>query len=236
MELSKSQVNRAGQALARARSGIIELSPAERLSATEVVDAWRQQHAAPLAWVTDRVAARVGPISTQVVVAQRLKRMPQIIKKLARYQNMNLARMQDLGGCRVVLAGLDELTDAMRLIDVYQASNRWVVKHVADYRERGREDTGYRAVHMIVERDHRLIEIQLRTLRQHSWAEAVERVTARSDHDVKEGRGPEDYLEYFRLSSDAFYELDCRRPVSRTVRDRFRELHRELGRVVVGAA
>ena len=227
--LSKSQVNRAGAVLAQRDSASFD----DRFAAIAVADAWRQSHAEPLAWVTEKVAGRVGPVATQCVVAQRLKRMPQIIKKLARYGNMNLARMQDLGGCRIVLSDLDEVDEAARLIHSY-GSNRWQVKHVADYRADGRPDTAYRALHLIVERDTRLIEIQLRTLREHAWAEAVERVTALSDHDVKEGRAPSEFLEYFRLASDAFFALDCGRDPSDRHRRRFKDLHRSLGHYVVG--
>jgi putative GTP pyrophosphokinase len=207
----------------------------ERLDALAIVDAWRQSHAGPLEWVTGALGRRVGPIATQCVIAQRLKRMPQIIKKLARYGNMNLARMQDLGGCRIVLSDLDQVDEAARLIKSY-GTNRWEIRHQADYRLQGRPDTAYRALHIIVIRDQRMIEIQLRTLRQHAWAEAVERVTALSDHDVKEGRAPEEFLEYFKLASDTFFSMDTARDVSSRHRRRFRQLHAQLGRYVLAAA
>jgi putative GTP pyrophosphokinase len=230
---TKSQVNAAGARLASARLGQRELSSEEMLDAIRVVDAWRQLHAEPLAWVTEKLMGRVSPIAVHAVVAQRLKRMPQIIKKLARYENMNLARMQDLGGCRVVLDQPEEVEEAARAIRSY-GSNRWVVRHEADYRDDGRADTAYRALHMIVLRDDRLIEIQLRTLRQHAWAEAVERVTALSDHDVKEGRAPDEFLEYFKLASDGLYRMDCGETLNQQHRRRFRDLHRLLGRYVLG--
>ena len=231
-DLSKSRVDRAGELLALAHRGPTEVSMEDRLAAIGIVDAWRQLHAGPLEWVTDKVGLRVDWVSARCVVAQRLKRMPQIIKKLARYDKMHLARMQDLGGCRIVLADLDAVNAAARLIRSY-GTNRWTVKHEADYREEGRSDTGYRALHMIVVREERLIEIQLRTLRQHAWAEAVERVTALSDHDVKEGRAPDDFLEYFRLASDGFHQMDCSRGVTPKHRSRYRKLHAVLGPYVL---
>jgi ppGpp synthetase/RelA/SpoT-type nucleotidyltranferase len=230
---SKSQVNRAGDLLARAQLGAVDLTADERLGAMGIVDAWRQSHAVPLEWVTNALGRRIGPIATQCVVAQRLKRMPQIVKKLARYGNMNLARMQDLGGCRIVLPDLEQIDEAARLIGNY-GTDRWEIRHRADYRIEGRPDTAYRALHIIVSREHRMVEIQLRTLREHAWAEAVERVTALSDHDVKEGRAPQEFLEYFKLASDAFYALDNERDVSKRHRHRFRELHAHLGRYVLG--
>ena len=232
---SKSQVNRAGALLADARRTGVTVARNEHLEAIEVVDAWRQSHAAPLEWVTDKLRGRIEPITTQCVVAQRLKRMPQIIKKLARYESMKLARMQDLGGCRVVFSDLVQIDEAARLIRSY-GHNRWEVTHESDYRKDGRPDTAYRALHLILKRDERLIEVQLRTLRQHAWAEAVERVTALSDHDVKEGRAPEEFLEYFRLASDGFHLLDKGRTVSKKQRTRYRKLHQTLGRYVFAGA
>jgi len=46
---------------------------------------------------------RALQIDPNALIAQRLKRMPSILSKLKRFQNMELSRMQDLGGCRVVV-------------------------------------------------------------------------------------------------------------------------------------
>ncbi len=47
-----------------------------------------------------------------------------------------------------------------------------------------------------------MIEIQLRTLRQHDWAEAIERTDKRLGINLKSGDGPADLLQYFRLAAD----------------------------------
>lgn len=89
--LTKSSVNRAGEALAAAFTKGVELP----LDACESVAKWRELHAEPLVWLTMSVRGRVGS-----GVSYRLKRLPQIAAKLARAGNMALARMQDVGGCR----------------------------------------------------------------------------------------------------------------------------------------
>jgi len=61
-------------------------------------------------------------------------------------------------------------------------------------------ESGYRAVHVIVVRDGRRIEIQLRMPREHEWAVAVERTGIRLGIGLKEGEGPDDLKEYFRLA------------------------------------
>jgi hypothetical protein len=54
-------------------------------------------------------------------------------------------------------------------------------------------------------RDGRRIEIQLREPQEHEWALAVERTGARLDIPLKEGLGPADLIEYFRLASLGMY-------------------------------
>jgi (p)ppGpp synthase/HD superfamily hydrolase len=234
-ELSKKQVKKAGDRLQKARRGLLEMSAEQRLHDIAIVDRWRQLHAEPLAWVTDALGRRIGPLATQVVLAQRLKRMPQIIGKLARYETMKLDQMQDVGGCRAIFASLDEVDEAARLIRTY-GSNRWEIRQWSDYRQDGRSDTGYRALHIVVVRSERLIEIQLRTMRQHAWAETVERVDALTHHHVKEGRAPDEFKEYFFLASDGFHARDTGIGVSPAHRRRFRQLHATVGQYVITEA
>lgn len=66
-------------------------------------------------------------------------------------------------------------------------------------------ESGYRALHVIVIRDERRIEIQLRTLSEHEWAVAVERTGIRLGIGLKEGEGPADLREYFRLAGQGLY-------------------------------
>ena len=57
---------------------------------------------------------RVVPIGGEALIAQRLKRLSSIDAKLRRFRNMNLARMQDLGGCRAVLPAVDDVRRVAR--------------------------------------------------------------------------------------------------------------------------
>jgi hypothetical protein len=58
---------------------------------------------------------------------------------------------------------------------------------------------------VIVIRDGRLIEVQLRDPREHEWAVAVERTGYRLGYGLKEGEGPADLREYFLLASLGMY-------------------------------
>lgn len=68
--------------------------------------------------------------------------------------------------------------------------------------------SGYRAIHHIVRRDGRLIEVQLRTVLQDAWANQVEEDSRRLATGYKFGRGGEDVHDYYRIVSEAFAALD----------------------------
>lgn len=121
---------------------------------------------------------------SRVDVSQRLKRAPTILDKLEREPTLSLARMQDIGGCRAVLASLDEL----RRVESRLKKNRPPVGY-ADYIIKPRS-SGYRGVHLIVRYDdyngsQRSIEVQLRTRVMHGWAITVERLSGRIGQNLR---------------------------------------------------
>jgi len=159
---------------------------------------YREAFSDPLKKVTVGLRQFVARETTEVIVAQRLKRMPQILSKLQRFPTMRLSQMEDIGGCRAVLSGgASEVAGVVRRI-----RRNWSVIDTLDY-VREPKPTGYRALHVIVERDGRMIEIQLRSPKQHEWAEAVERAAGRSGYALKDGDGPSELIEYFRQAAYA---------------------------------
>jgi len=201
MEPSKERINRAGDLLRQFWVGK-RMADAEVEESLELVGSYRQAHAYPLTLVTMGLRQFVERESENVTVGQRLKRMDRILQKLVRFPRMRLARMQDVGGCRAVLgspAEVDAVANRIR--------SNWQVAWERDHRD-SPETTGYRALHVMVTRSApdegtpRMIEIQLRTQGQHVWAEEVERVAARTGFDLKDGRGPEQLLEYFRVAAE----------------------------------
>lgn len=139
------------------------------------------------------------PPDGKLPVGQRMKREPQIGRKLLRYPDMKLSRMQDIAGCRAIpLGGKPEVDGVLRRI-----RRNWgtTIKGFKDYVNEP-APTGYRAIHVVVLRDGHLVEIQLRTPGQHEWAEAVERTGLRTRLNLKEGEGPDDLLRYFSLAAE----------------------------------
>jgi putative GTP pyrophosphokinase len=142
---------------------------------------------------------KVLPPDGKLPVGQRLKREPTIAGKLLRFPGMELARMQDIGGCRAIpTGGTPEVQGILRRIE-----KQWgpTIKGGKDY-TRKPASTGYRAIHVVVRRDDRLIEIQLRTPGQQEWARAVERTELRTRFALKDGQGPLELLRYFELAAE----------------------------------
>ena len=202
-ELSKSQVNRAGEWLLDWWQNFDpgRMSREEPLQeAALTLFAYREGFQNPLKKVTVGVRQFVQrETKGRITVGQRLKREPQIIRKLSRFPKMKLARMQDIGGCRAIVdGGLPEI----RRVEARMRKNRWDIRGYKDYVAEP-AGSGYRAIHVVVLRDGHPIEIQLRTPRQHEWAEAVERTALRTRFDLKDGEGPSELLYYFRMAADA---------------------------------
>lgn len=220
MGVSKSQVDKAGRILAEAADPDI----ADLASQSAIVDEWRASHGNALLWVAESLQERARRVCREVAVGQRLKRKPQIVAKLRR-SNTRLAQMQDIGGCRAILPSTTEVAELSRRMT--RPSQYYGIGHLADYREEARA-TGYRALHVVVIREDRQIEVQLRTLRQQAWAEAVERASNRSGFNLKAGEGPEDILGFFELASEGFSLLDASDDVPIHLRKKLRSLRRRL--------
>jgi len=206
-ELSKTRVNKAGERAAAWWQDTTTLTDEELWMEVLVIEAWRQQHAYPMALCLPALRKWVARISSVgISPAQRLKRMPRIIAKLARHDGMKLARMQDVGGARAVLGGPLEV-DALAA----RISQHWSIIRSSDYRDRPSGDTGYRALHLMVEKQDResgqlrVVEIQLRTQGQHRWAEEIERAADRLQFLLKDGLGPPDLVDYFRKASEVIH-------------------------------
>jgi putative GTP pyrophosphokinase len=220
---SVSAVNRAGDVLRRVRvfgnldaitvpSGI---TPDQLFEALDTLEAWRAVHARPLGAATMGLRSRVSTMGcAHIEVSQRLKRIPTIIDKLRREPGMNLGRMHDIGGCRAVLRSLDEV---QRVQSRYAGDA--VTVRTKDYVDQPKSD-GYRAVHVIVKYQSRLIEVQLRTQVQHEWAYTVESITSRFGLDIKAGGGPAPVRDWFAAVSEAMAVEEHGEPVSPELFDR----------------
>lgn len=196
---SNTQVDRAGAVLREAVGGFRD--PAFRARVDEalvVVERWRALFREPLQDVLhglERLVVSEAP-GSEIDLSARPKRLPSIARKLVRLGNMRLSQMEDIGGCRA------KLPDAARVRGVLdRILERWPGAHVDDYTA-APQATGYRAIHVVVVEAGRRIEIQLRTPGQNRWADEVERWSDRLGHDLKNGEGPAELVEYFRKAAE----------------------------------
>ena len=116
-----------------------------------------------------------------VDLTQRLKRFDRIIGKLRRHRSMQVVTMQDIGGCRLVVPTLvEQAALAARIQHVWAERLHEVYDYVSEPKP-----SGYRAFHIVVLRDGRLIECQIRTDVQHKWADYVEALSRTEGVELK---------------------------------------------------
>lgn len=205
-EFTRKEIERAG--------GILREPPNweaidDFIAAYQVMDAWRASHAFPLNTIQMTLRRRASAIDNHSEIVQRLKRAPSVVAKLQRYPDMQLSRMQDLGGCRAIV---DSVESVYAIRDAYGRSrDRHSLTNEKDYIKEP-QASGYRGIHLIYKyssdrvksfNGHR-IEIQLRTRVQHAWATAVEIAGIFVSKPLKSSIGPTEWLEFFKYVSSAF--------------------------------
>lgn len=198
---SKGQINRAGNEV---RTG------APSAEALDIINNWRASHAYILN--TFQATLRNRTRGTKIAVAQRLKRMRTIVSKLDRQPRMELARMDDVAGCRLIFPNHKGLVAFRK--EIHRARFEHKMKNEVykyDYIARPKTD-GYRGIHDIYEynvnslhgKDYNglLLELQYRTIYQHAWATSVEIIGMITENQPKFHAGDERHIEFFRLASE----------------------------------
>lgn len=219
--VSKTRVDKAGALLRDLWKGGGPLDETHR-EAVAVVWDYRAPFNYPLTKVNANLRYYVQKAECDVIIAQRMKRLPRIVEKLVRYPNMRLSQMQDVGGCRAVLPSQDAVSEVLDGL-----VKNWDVTLVDDYVTQPRP-TGYRAVHAIVQKDGRPIEVQLRTFGQQDWADEIERIDGLIPHALKDGDGPEEVLEYTRLLAEVISDIEFGDPVTDETNQRLAELRARM--------
>lgn len=139
---SKQRVSRAGEAV-RAKTATVE--------DMAVIDTWRAAHRSVLN--TFQGILRNRTRGTDIVIAQRHKRRSTIFGKLARFPSMQLARMDDVAGCRLIFPNAEELYAFRKTL--HSAHFNHQLKNEPDkydYIKRPK-GTGYRGVHDVYSYD-----------------------------------------------------------------------------------
>lgn len=198
---SKSRVNRAGSAL---RDGTASFED------YLVIEEWRAAHRAVLN--TFQAILRNRTRGTNTTVAQRHKRRTTIFDKLLRLPEMQLARMDDVAGCRLIFDNVDKLVEFRSKF--HRARFHHERKNQPDKYNyiAVPKSTGYRGIHDIYVYDVNsetgkhlkglMVEIQYRTAVQHAWATAVEVIGFITESQPKFQKGDDRYEQAMALASE----------------------------------
>ncbi|MBU4316125.1 MAG: RelA/SpoT domain-containing protein [Proteobacteria bacterium] len=198
---SKSRVNLAGENI-RSRTG--------SLNDYNVIDEWRAAHGAVLN--TFQAILRTRTRGKGIFVAQRHKRKTTIFGKLDRFPEMQLARMDDVAGCRLIFSNIKDLY-AFRGIFHRARFNHKRRNEIDKYDYiKKPKSTGYRGIHDVYVYDVNselgrhlkglMVEIQYRTKIQHAWATAVEVIGFITESQPKFQEGDNRYQKAMALASE----------------------------------
>ena len=200
---SKSRVNRAGE---RVRDNI---TTHEDL---HVIDEWRAAHRAVLNTFKAILIQRGR--NKGIIFAQRHKRKRTIFDKLRRFPQMNLSRMDDVAGCRLIFKNIKDLYAFREKFHQARFNHKRRNpddKDKYDYIKRPK-DTGYRGVHDVYEYDVNsvvgrplaglYVEIQYRTLVQHAWATTVEVIGFITESQPKFQKGDTRFEHAMQMASE----------------------------------
>lgn len=209
-----------------------------------IINNWRASHSYPLNKFQEQLRRRTKKADSTYLVAQRLKRLSSIRAKLERFPTMRLSMMQDIGGCRAIVASVPQVK---QMLAAYKASH---AKHLFcqedDYLTNPKP-SGYRGIHLIYKYfseksetyNNLKLEIQLRTRLQHAWATAVETVGTFISQALKSSQGEERWLRFFALMGSAIGIREKCNPVpgtplqSSALQSELRSLVYELGEKVI---
>ena len=191
-----NQINKAGKIISDPFSTSKEYD-----DAITILNNWRAAHAYPLQVICSNLRNK----NPNAIVVQRLKRLDSIIGKIQRFPNMQLYKMQDLGGCRVIVDTIEQVYESL---NQYKTSSiRHILKREYDYIANPKP-SGYRSYHMVYQfhsdkkdtyNKNMFIEIQFRTKLQHIWATAVEMMGIYTKSNLESSQGNYDILRFLHL-------------------------------------
>jgi Region found in RelA / SpoT proteins len=182
-------------------------------AAFEIVNNWRSSHGFPLNALQIFLRRNAARVSSQALIAQRIKRLPAITHKLDRFKHLKLSKLQDIGGCRAVLPGIKSIY-AVRAEFASRKTGHLLARE-DDYLATPKA-SGYRGIHLIyayqsdktpIYNGHK-VEIQLRSKLQHAWATAVEVAQLFTGEKLKSSQGDLKWQRFFVLMASVMAQQE----------------------------
>jgi len=164
-----------------------------------MLDEYRRSYATAYETVVSKIRSELdlGP------TGRPAKSTSAIVDKLRR-ESIRLTQIQDIAGCRLTVADIKEQERVIALL-----TGLFSGCHIIDRRKQ--PSHGYRAVHVVVNWEGKLVEIQVRTSLQHLWAEVSEKMSDLVDASIKYGGGnvsTRQHLEQLSVSIAGIEELE----------------------------
>lgn len=176
---TKSRVQRLGKRLAR--------------SAVPEPEALTELHEL-LAMYDDAMATveRILRDDLGIRASTRLKTTKSTLEKLLRQGGGSLPNIQDLAGARIVedMTWLEQNALADRIAARFQSTG---ARAPRIHDRRLQPTHGYRAVHVVVYLGTTPVEIQIRTMLQHEWANLFEKLADVVGRGIRYGEDPDDW-------------------------------------------
>lgn len=168
MKASKTQIDRLGERLKKGNISDDDL---------RLLDVYRRSFSEAYEFVVGAIKNDLGLAPT----GRPAKSTTSIADKLRR-ESIRLTQIQDIAGCRLIVSDINnQETTVQSLSNIFE--------HTTVVDRRDKPSHGYRAVHVIVNYGGQMIEIQVRTLLQHLWAELSEKYSDVVNPKIKYGRG-----------------------------------------------
>ncbi|MCQ2582591.1 MAG: hypothetical protein MJ160_01675 [Treponema sp.] len=171
---------------------------------------YRKEFKDPLKIASNELLRIMNLIDNEGIVTYRVKRIESILSKIERQPDMDLARVNDIAGCRCILQNekkvfqfLDELRKSTVLEIVKKNNSDGTSReYIFDYINEPKKN-GYKSIHVICKCIDKLIEIQIRDNTQHAWATLVEITDSIYKTKIKEkdDDGKTGLYEFLRLYS-----------------------------------
>lgn len=137
----------------------------------DLLQAHRLSYTQPLFKVFQDLTQQKTKVQRTAIIAFRLKRISTIIDKVIRKPDMQLNRMWDIAGIRIIFDDENAVRKMLQLI-----KDNYEIRGAIRDRFSAPKKIGYKAIHIYITEplSGKVIEIQLRTLETHNWATLVE--------------------------------------------------------------
>ena len=174
--------------------------------------AWSTGYARAMQEVRTAIFERAVDASVKGTLSSRVKQIDSVAAKLRRMPSTKLSRLEDIAGCRIVVAttrDADRLAGACSVLKISRQRNYHESPH-----------NGYRALHLTVRAsDGRPVAVPIRTEIEELWANLTERCAALVDPELKYGDGPQEFRDFLDEMSDLGHRLDIASADVQTMRD-----------------